>query len=219
MLHALRRNTPRGSRRNIAAHYDLGNDFFEAFLDPALSYSSAVVSNADMNLEDAQHADYERLCQKPALRPDDHLLGIGTGWGGLALHAASRFGCRVTTTTISRAQYERASERIARAGLSDRITLLFEDEPAIAAHRLLEEFATALGRSLPAFLHCDAHRWRYALPETPIGEACLWDAELRLGACGDWCLEGRVEAAFDSGRRLAQRVSTPDGGAPGEPIA
>ncbi len=127
ILHALRRNTHRGSRRNIAAHYDLGNDFFEAFLDPTLSYSSAVFSDAGMTLEGAQYAKYERLCQKLALRPDDHLLEIGTGWGGLALHAASRFGCRVTTTTISRAQYERASVRIARAGLSDRITLLFED--------------------------------------------------------------------------------------------
>ncbi len=82
-----------------------------------------------------------------------------------------------------------------------------------------QAFAVALGGSLPAWLHRDAHRWRHALPETPIGEACLWNAELRLGACGDWCLEGRVEAAFDSGRRLAQRISTPDGGAAGEPIA
>jgi renalase len=95
---------------------------------------------------------------------------------------------------------------------------VLEDEPAAAARRLLEDLATALGGSLPALLHCDAHRWRHALPETPIGEACLWDPDLRLGACGDWCLEGRVEGAFDSGRRLAQRMSATDGSAEEEPV-
>ncbi len=95
---------------------------------------------------------------------------------------------------------------------------VLEDEPAVAARRLLEEFAAAVGGSLPASLHCDAHRWRFALPETPIGEAYLWDAERRLGACGDWCLEGRVEAAFESGRRLAQRMSGADGATAGDSI-
>lgn len=126
-LHALARNTRAGSRRNIAAHYDIGNDFFERFLDPTMMYSCAVFERPGMSLEDAQHAKLERLCRKLDLRPGDHLLEIGTGWGALALHAARHHGCRVTTTTISREQHALARERIAAAGLGDRITLLLED--------------------------------------------------------------------------------------------
>lgn len=125
--HALRRNTRSGSRRNIAAHYDLSNDFFALFLDPGLTYSSAIFETADQSLEDAQAAKYERLCRKLRLGPGDRLLEIGTGWGGFALHAAGRHGCRVTTTTISREQHELASERIARAGLAGRVEVLLED--------------------------------------------------------------------------------------------
>jgi len=127
LLHAAARNTRGGSRRNIAAHYDIGNDFFELFLDPTLTYSSAFFAHPGMSLEAAQIAKFDRICRKLDLRPDDHLLEIGTGWGALALHAASRYGCRVTTTTISREQHALADERIRAAGLADRITLRLDD--------------------------------------------------------------------------------------------
>ncbi|HSB24738.1 MAG TPA: cyclopropane-fatty-acyl-phospholipid synthase family protein, partial [Burkholderiaceae bacterium] len=126
-LHAAARNTRTGSRRNIAAHYDIGNDFFELFLDPTMMYSCAVFERADMTLERAQVAKLDRLCRKLDLRPGDHLLEIGTGWGALALHAAQHYGCRVTTTTISREQHALARRRIADAGLADRITLRLDD--------------------------------------------------------------------------------------------
>ena len=125
--HALRRNTRGGSQRNIAAHYDLSNDFFELFLDPSLTYSCAIFERDDQSLEEAQAAKYERLCRKLQLGPQDRVLEIGTGWGGFALHAAGRHGCRVTTTTISREQHELASERVARAGLAGRVEVLLED--------------------------------------------------------------------------------------------
>jgi cyclopropane-fatty-acyl-phospholipid synthase len=127
VLHAISRNTRTGSSRNIAAHYDIGNDFFERFLDPTMMYSCAVFERDDMTLEEAQVAKLDRLCRKLDLKPTDHLLEIGTGWGGLALHAARRYGCRVTTTTISREQHALARDRIAAAGLSDRITLRLDD--------------------------------------------------------------------------------------------
>lgn len=126
-LHWLNRNTREGSRRNISAHYDLGNDFFRLFLDPTMMYSSAIFERPEMTLEDAQVARLERICRKLQLKPTDHLLEIGTGWGAMAMHAAANYGCRVTTTTISREQYDLAKERIAQAGLSDRITVLLED--------------------------------------------------------------------------------------------
>jgi len=126
-LHWAARNTRSGSRRNIAAHYDLGNDFFALFLDPTMMYSSAIFEHPDMTLEQAQIARLDRICRKLDLKPSDHLLEIGTGWGGMAIHAARHYGCRVTTTTISRQQYELARERIRMAGLEDRITLLLED--------------------------------------------------------------------------------------------
>lgn len=126
-LHWTARNTSRGAQRNIAAHYDLGNDFFKLFLDPTMMYSSAVFERPDMSLEDASIAKLDRICRKLALKHGDHVLEIGTGWGGFALHAAQRYGCRVTTTTISRAQFDLARARIEAAGLTDRITLLLED--------------------------------------------------------------------------------------------
>jgi len=125
--HALRRNTRAGSRRNIAAHYDLGNPLFELFLDESMMYSSAIFADADESLEVAQWRKLERICRKLDLKPGDHLVEIGTGWGGLAVHAASRFGCRVTTTTISKEQHALALERVAAAGLSDRVTVLLND--------------------------------------------------------------------------------------------
>jgi cyclopropane-fatty-acyl-phospholipid synthase len=121
-------NTRRGARRNIAAHYDLGNEMFELFLDHEwMMYSSALFERPDATLEEAQRAKLERLCQALELGPDHHLLEIGAGWGGLALYAASRYGCRVTTTTISRAQREYAEGRIRAAGLEERVQVLGAD--------------------------------------------------------------------------------------------
>jgi cyclopropane-fatty-acyl-phospholipid synthase len=126
-IHTLRRNTRDGSRRNIAAHYDLGNDFFRLFLDETLMYSAATFEHPEQSLYDAQVARLDTICRKLELKPTDHLLEIGTGWGGLALHAARHFGCRVTTTTISREQWLLARERVREAGLEDRIEVLCED--------------------------------------------------------------------------------------------
>lgn len=125
--HALRRNTRAGARKNIAAHYDLGNALFRLFLCEDLMYSSAIFASPDEPLETASRRKLERICRKLDLGPADHLVEIGTGWGGMALYAAQRFGCRVTTTTISREQHALATERVARAGLSDRVTVLLED--------------------------------------------------------------------------------------------
>ena len=127
LLHALSRNTHKGSRRNISAHYDLGNEFFSLFLDPTMMYSCAFYAEPDMGLDEAAVAKLDRVCRKLDLQPDDHLLEIGTGWGGLAIHAARHYGCRVTTTTISREQLAFARQRVREAGLEDRITLLFDD--------------------------------------------------------------------------------------------
>lgn len=127
MGHWLRRNSRIGSRQNIAAHYDLGNDFYQLWLDETLAYSSAVFPTPETSLADASVEKFDRLCRQLALQPDDHLLEIGTGWGGFALHAAQNYGCRVTTTTISQAQHALAAERFARAGLQDRIELLQTD--------------------------------------------------------------------------------------------
>ncbi len=123
----LARNTPGRSRRRIAAHYDLGNDLFELFLDPTMMYSCAVFDPPDATLEDASLAKLERVCAKLDLGPDDHVLEIGTGWGGFAVYAARHRGCRVTTTTISREQHAYAVARVREAGLQDRVTVLLED--------------------------------------------------------------------------------------------
>ena len=126
-LHWLNRNTRDGSRRNIAAHYDLGNDFFALFLDPTMMYSSAIFAQPNMTLEAAQLARLDHICRKLDLTPRDHLLEIGTGWGGMAIHAAQHYGCRVTTTTISQEQFKLASERVRAAGLEDRVSVLLKD--------------------------------------------------------------------------------------------
>ncbi|MCB0877230.1 MAG: cyclopropane-fatty-acyl-phospholipid synthase family protein [Solirubrobacterales bacterium] len=121
-------NTRRGARTNIAAHYDLGNDMFELFLDrEAMMYSSAYYETGEESLERAQHIRLDRICDGLELGPSDHLLEIGTGWGGMAVHAASSRGCRVTTTTISREQRAYAEARVAAAGLEDLITVLEVD--------------------------------------------------------------------------------------------
>ncbi|MCX5661338.1 MAG: cyclopropane-fatty-acyl-phospholipid synthase [Planctomycetota bacterium] len=127
LAHALRANTRDGSARNIHAHYDLGNDFFALFLDETMSYSSGIFERPDATLRDASVAKIDRLCRKLELRPEDHILEIGTGWGALAIHAAKNFGCRVTTTTISAPQRELALARIKAAGLEGRIEVLLRD--------------------------------------------------------------------------------------------
>jgi cyclopropane-fatty-acyl-phospholipid synthase len=123
----LGRNTPHRSRRQIAAHYDLGNDLFELFLDETMMYSCAVFERPDATLREASLAKLDRICRRLRLGPSEHVLEIGTGWGGFALHAAARYGCRVTTTTISREQHAYASRRVAEAGLADRVTVLAQD--------------------------------------------------------------------------------------------
>ena len=125
--HALRRNSRGGARRNISAHYDLGNDFFALFLDETMMYSCAVFERPGMTLAEASIAKLQRICRKLELRPSDHVLEIGCGWGGFAIHAAQRYGCRVTATTISPSQRELALERVRKAGLQDRVTILLED--------------------------------------------------------------------------------------------
>ena len=131
-LNTFRRNTRNGSRRNIAAHYDLGNDLFKLFLDDNMMYSSAIFADpsdslATESLELASRRKIDRICRKLDLQASDHVVEIGTGWGGFALHAATNYGCRVTTTTISAEQHALAVERVAAAGLQDRITLLLQD--------------------------------------------------------------------------------------------
>lgn len=123
----LRRNTRAGSRRNIAAHYDLGNDFFSLFLSPDLMYSSALFAAEDESLEVASTRKLDRICQQLRLQPGDRVVEIGTGWGGFALHAATHYGCHVTTTTISAEQYALARQRVKAAGLQDRVTVLMRD--------------------------------------------------------------------------------------------
>ncbi len=126
-LHWLNRNTRKGSRKNIEAHYDLGNELFEQFLDPTMMYSAAQFLRADDSLEQAQLNKLERICQKLALQASDHLLEIGTGWGSMAIYAAQHYGCKVTTTTLSREQFAYTRQRIDSLGLQEQVTLLLED--------------------------------------------------------------------------------------------
>ena len=125
--HWARRNTTARSRENISAHYDLGNDFFSLFLDPSMMYSSAVFPTPESDLATAATYKLKLICEDLELSANDHLVEIGTGWGGMAIYAAENYGCRVTTTTISREQYDYAREAVARRGLQDRITVLFDD--------------------------------------------------------------------------------------------
>ena len=127
LFHTLHRNSRAGSARNIAAHYDLGNELYELMLDETMAYSCGIFADEHTTLAEASRAKFDAACRKLELQPGDHLLEIGTGWGGLALHAAQHYGCRVTTTTISRRQHDYAAERIARAGLGERITLRLDD--------------------------------------------------------------------------------------------
>ena len=161
--HWLRRNTPAGSRRNIAAHYDLGDEFFALFLDETMAYSCAVFPRPDSTLHEASLAKFDHICRKLALTPDDHLLEIGSGWGGFALYAARNFGCRVTTTTISQKQYDHTCRLVADADLDDRVTVLCRDYRDLAGtydklvsiemieavgHQYLDSFFACCGKLL-----------------------------------------------------------------------
>lgn len=132
LYHLKRNNSISGSRRNISEHYDLNNDFFALFLDPTMTYSSAYYTREDMTLEEAQLEKYDRLCRQLHLKPGDHVLEIGSGWGGNAIYMAKTYGCKVTTLTISEEQYKLAKERITREQLEDKITILLKD------YRLME---------------------------------------------------------------------------------
>jgi cyclopropane-fatty-acyl-phospholipid synthase len=127
LAHRARRNTRAGSRRNIAAHYDLGNDFYRLFLDETMTYSSAVFTSPGQSLAEAQRHKYAVIAERAGLRGGEDVLEIGTGWGGFALYAAGELGCRVTTITISPAQHELASQRIREAGLDDRVRVELRD--------------------------------------------------------------------------------------------
>lgn len=127
LYHAFRRNTRSGSKKNIEAHYDLSNEFYSLFLDETMNYSSGIFPDEDSSMRDASIEKMDRICRKLDLKPGDHLLEIGTGWGGLAVHAARNYGCRVTTTTISREQYSYALKRIFDENLMDRITIEYKD--------------------------------------------------------------------------------------------
>ena len=126
-FHARNKNSESGSKGNILAHYDLGNELYTRFLDPEMMYSSAIYNENANDLDSAQLNKLETICQRLELSADDHLLEIGTGWGGLAIYAAKNYGCKVTTTTISDAQYQYAKDRIEALGLGDKITLLNRD--------------------------------------------------------------------------------------------
>jgi len=127
LMHRRNRNDRKGSRRNIISHYDLGNDLYTSFLDSKMMYSSAMYPGRHSDLEEGATHKLDVICRKLDLGPDDHVLEIGSGWCGFAIHAAQNYGCRVTTTTISDAQYEEGMKRIEQAGLGDRITLLKKD--------------------------------------------------------------------------------------------
>lgn len=162
--YSLRRNSRAGSRRNIADHYDLSDDLFRLFLDPSMTYSSAWFERPEQSLEQAQAAKLNRLCKLVDLTPGDRLLEIGTGWGSLALTAAGEFGAEVTTTTISKNQYDTASRRVAEAGLAHRVTPLQEDYRELQGtfDKVIScEMIEAVGaRYLPEFLQRCAARLR-----------------------------------------------------------
>ncbi len=132
LSHFKRANTVEGSRKNIAEHYDLNNDFFASFLDPTMTYSSAYFYRDGLSLEEAQLAKYDRLCRQLHLKPGDHVLEIGSGWGGNAIYMAKTYGCRVTSLTISEEQHKLAVERVEAAGLSGKVNILLKD------YRLME---------------------------------------------------------------------------------
>ena len=162
LLHRLNDNTHKGSRRNIAAHYDLGNDFYQLFLDPTMAYSCGIFERDDSTLEEASTAKFDRICLKLGLATGMQVLEIGTGWGGFAIHAARNYGCHVITTTISQEQHDLAAEKIAASGLNKQITLLQQDYRDLTGQfdRLVSiEMIEAVGhRHLPTYFRSCAER-------------------------------------------------------------
>jgi len=160
IFHWSRKNTLLGSQKNISDHYDLGNDFYKLFLDETLSYSCGIFTNNKITMQEASLEKFNRICKKIGLTADDHLLEIGSGWGGFAIFAAKNFGCRVTTTTISQKQYEFANKKIREAGLSARIKLLLEDYRELKGRfdKLVSiEMIEAVGHHFhKKFFHCCA---------------------------------------------------------------
>ncbi|GAB7220471.1 class I SAM-dependent methyltransferase [Vibrio comitans] len=154
--HWLNRNTYTNSKKNIGAHYDLGNDLYTRFLDSNMLYSAAVYNNSDDTLEQAQINKMDRLCQQLQLQPGDSVIEIGTGWGGMAIYMAKTYGCQVTTTTISEEQFAYAEEKVQEQGLSDRITLLKQDYRDLKGQydKLVSiEMIEAVGREfLPSYI-------------------------------------------------------------------
>ncbi len=171
VAHALRDNSRAGSRRNVAAHYDLGEDFYALWLDETMSYSCGVFERDDSTLREASIAKFDRVCRRLRLVPDDHVIEIGGGWGGFALHAAQRYGCRVTTTTVSRRQYDWTARMIGKHGLQSRITLLQQDYRDLAGQydKLVSiEMIEAVGwRRIGAYLSQCARLLK------PDGAACI----------------------------------------------
>jgi len=127
LLHLMNRDSVDGSKKNISAHYDLGNKLFENFLDPTMTYSSGFFEQSDSTMQQASTAKLDRICQKLALSESDHVVEIGTGWGSFALHAARNYNCKITTTTISEEQYQLACQRVKDAGMQDRIEIVKKD--------------------------------------------------------------------------------------------
>ena len=161
LTHWLNRNTAKGSQRNIAAHYDLGNDFFELFLDPTMMYSSGIFPEKDSSMREASQNKMKIICEKLELKPTDHVVEIGTGWGSMAIYMAEHYGCQVTTTTISKEQYRYAVEKVREKGLEHRITLLLEDYrdlPLMTGEQTFDklvsvEMIEAVGQAyLPAYM-------------------------------------------------------------------
>ena len=182
----LRANTRRGSRRNIAAHYDLGNDFYAAWLDPGMTYSAARFEPWDDSLAASQARKFDELAGMIDLRPDDHLLEIGCGWGGFAVHAASRYGCRVTALTVSPAQAEWARKTVYEAGLTDRVEVRLQDYRDVAGRfdkiASIEMFEAVGEAYWPTFFK-------------------VLDARLRPGGCAGVQVITIDEARFDAYRR------------------
>ncbi len=156
-----RRNTREGSRRNISEHYDLGNDLFQLFLDETMTYSAGIFETPQSSLREASVAKLDRICQKLRLKPEHHIVEIGSGWGSFAIHAASNYCCKVTTTTISKEQFELAQQRVNEAGLADKITILLTDYRDLKGQydRLVSiEMIEAVGHNFLGyfFAQCDA---------------------------------------------------------------
>lgn len=213
IYHWSNRNTEKGSRRNIAAHYDLGNDLFECFLDPTMMYSSAIFPRAGNTLEEGSVAKLDRICRKLDLKAGDEVIEIGTGWGGFAIHAATHYGCRVTSTTLSQQQFEYAQAKVRTLGLQQQITLMMQDYRKLqgqydklvsiemveaVGHHYYPAYFETLGRllkpeglALIQAITIDHQRYRRAIHNVDFIQryifpgSCIPSVSALLEACGD----------------------------------